>query len=318
MLQPSFQRALPPPRPDGAETFLGERGVNLSGGQMARVNVARAAYAALFARVHVATRARQSRPFVVLLDDVLSAVDAKVQVALVWNLKELATLAQCGILLATHQTHLLSSADAVVYLNGSGRSPDAHELYVGGPSGEVMYPEATRRMSEAQALETALQSQDASLACGGVAVACAGAVASTDLATMACAGHDIDDLAQLSCAPTRAELAAEEAPDTERSRFLKTYGSPSGASREIAIEMVRVRRSVLRSGPRATRPSPVLSKASGAPPALRSTNIRRSPPCRRRSRRSCEPSAAATATATRTRGRGPRVCRWRKTRPPGA
>lgn len=49
--------------PAGDDTEIGERGVNLSGGQKARLALARAAYA---------------RPAIALLDDPLSAVDPKV------------------------------------------------------------------------------------------------------------------------------------------------------------------------------------------------------------------------------------------------
>ena len=49
--------------PDGDETVVGERGISLSGGQKARVSLARAVYA---------------RADIVLLDDVLSAVDSHV------------------------------------------------------------------------------------------------------------------------------------------------------------------------------------------------------------------------------------------------
>ena len=49
--------------PDGDMTMLGERGASLSGGQRARVNLARAVY---------------SDADIYLLDDPLSAVDAKV------------------------------------------------------------------------------------------------------------------------------------------------------------------------------------------------------------------------------------------------
>jgi len=49
--------------PNGDETEIGENGVNLSGGQKARISLARAVY---------------SRNDTYLLDDPLSAVDAKV------------------------------------------------------------------------------------------------------------------------------------------------------------------------------------------------------------------------------------------------
>jgi ABC-type transport system involved in cytochrome bd biosynthesis fused ATPase/permease subunit len=49
--------------PNGQDTFIGEKGVNLSGGQRARIGLARALY---------------SDADIYLLDDPLSAVDANV------------------------------------------------------------------------------------------------------------------------------------------------------------------------------------------------------------------------------------------------
>lgn len=49
--------------PDGDETLVGEKGISLSGGQKARLSLARAVY---------------SRADIYLLDDILSAVDAEV------------------------------------------------------------------------------------------------------------------------------------------------------------------------------------------------------------------------------------------------
>ena len=49
--------------PEGSSTLVGERGMSLSGGQRARLGLARAVY---------------SQPEVILMDDPLSAVDANV------------------------------------------------------------------------------------------------------------------------------------------------------------------------------------------------------------------------------------------------
>ena len=61
--------------PSGDLTEIGERGLNLSGGQKARVALARACYA---------------MADVVLLDDVLSAVDAEVRPRPILELRSLA------------------------------------------------------------------------------------------------------------------------------------------------------------------------------------------------------------------------------------
>ncbi|MEW5316893.1 MAG: hypothetical protein WDW38_008234 [Sanguina aurantia] len=84
----------------GDATELGERGINLSGGQKARVALARACY---------------SRAGIQLLDDPLSAVDPNVG-------RVLFAQAICGLLkgcsriLVTHQRHFLPSCDRVLVL----------------------------------------------------------------------------------------------------------------------------------------------------------------------------------------------------------
>lgn len=90
--------------PAGDNTEIGERGITLSGGQKARINLARAVY---------------TDADIILLDDVLSAVDARVGRHI---------MDQCfqGLLkdktrvLATHQLSLIGSADRVIFLNGDG------------------------------------------------------------------------------------------------------------------------------------------------------------------------------------------------------
>lgn len=90
--------------PAGDQTEVGERGITLSGGQKARISLARAAYA---------------DKDIVLLDDVLSAVDAKVGRNIMNNCI-LGLMKKKTVVLATHQLSLIGSADKVIFLNGDG------------------------------------------------------------------------------------------------------------------------------------------------------------------------------------------------------
>merc|ERR550532_2114189 len=82
--------------PAGDETEIGERGVTLSGGQKARVALARAVF-----------HARSRAPAVVLLDDPLSAVDAHVGLHL-YDRCIRGSLAACTRILVTNQLHFLA------------------------------------------------------------------------------------------------------------------------------------------------------------------------------------------------------------------
>ncbi|KAK2580321.1 hypothetical protein KPH14_012558 [Odynerus spinipes] len=93
--------------PHGDSTVVGERGISLSGGQRARINLARAVYA---------------DADIYLFDDPLSAVDARVARRIVED-------CICGYLknktriLVTHQLQFLKCADQVIVMhNGSARS----------------------------------------------------------------------------------------------------------------------------------------------------------------------------------------------------
>lgn len=87
--------------PAGVETEIGERGINLSGGQKARISFARAMY---------------RNADVVLLDDPLSAVDGHVgEHIFKYGIKKY--LKEKTVILVTHQVHLLANDDVVIILD---------------------------------------------------------------------------------------------------------------------------------------------------------------------------------------------------------
>jgi ATP-binding cassette subfamily B protein len=87
--------------PEGFDTVVGERGVQLSGGQKQRVALARALLA---------------QPKVLVLDDPLSAVDARTETAL---LDALDRRREAGsLLLITHRVSAAARCDRVIVLDG--------------------------------------------------------------------------------------------------------------------------------------------------------------------------------------------------------
>nr|XP_039268765.1 multidrug resistance-associated protein 4-like [Styela clava] len=87
--------------PNGDSTIVGERGVTLSGGQKARVNLARAAY--------------RKNANIYLLDDPLSAVDAAVGNHLFQHCIS-GIMKDKVCILVTHQLQLLQDADIIIIL----------------------------------------------------------------------------------------------------------------------------------------------------------------------------------------------------------
>ena len=84
----------------GDNSKVGERGITLSGGQKARVSLARAVYA---------------RKEIYLLDDPLSAVDAAVGSKIFFNCID-GILKEKTRVLVTHQEFVLEFADKIVLL----------------------------------------------------------------------------------------------------------------------------------------------------------------------------------------------------------
>lgn len=138
---------------DGDETEIGENGIGLSGGQKTRVSIARSFY---------------SRASTLLLDDVLSAVDASTASRLVSDLL-VGDLAQGRtIILVSHQVQLCAPiASKLVLLNDEGRigfdgSADSFlksDLYAGLHEEEIKGESVKTSDSEA----TTLADQDENL-----------------------------------------------------------------------------------------------------------------------------------------------------------
>ncbi|TBU42097.1 multidrug resistance-associated ABC transporter [Dichomitus squalens] len=88
--------------PNGEDTEIGEKGINLSGGQKARVSLARAAY---------------SGADIVLMDDSLSAVDSHVGKRLLDNCLLRGPLADKTRVLVTHALHVLDKTDYIYVMD---------------------------------------------------------------------------------------------------------------------------------------------------------------------------------------------------------
>lgn len=85
--------------PEGLETMVGERGVALSGGQKQRVSIARALIA---------------DPEILLLDDALSAVDAKTETEIINSIKQ--ERQQKTTIITTHRLSSVQHADWIIVL----------------------------------------------------------------------------------------------------------------------------------------------------------------------------------------------------------
>lgn len=85
---------------DGLDTLVGERGVSLSGGQKQRVSISRAFIA---------------NPDILILDDALSAVDARTEARIIENIRE--ERAGKTTLISTHRLSAIEHADLIVVLD---------------------------------------------------------------------------------------------------------------------------------------------------------------------------------------------------------
>ena len=122
--------------PDGYDTIVGERGVQLSGGQKQRVALARALLA---------------EPSVLVLDDPLSAVDARTERAILDAIE--AQRSRRSVVLITHRVAAAARCDTIVVL-GHGRVVDqgTHAELSARPGLYATFAEEQRIESELQRL----------------------------------------------------------------------------------------------------------------------------------------------------------------------
>ncbi|KAF6215602.1 hypothetical protein GE061_010358 [Apolygus lucorum] len=127
--------------PHGDRTMVGERGASLSGGQRARISLARAIYC---------------EADIYLLDDPLSAVDAHVANEMFQNCFK-GFLRNKTVILATHQLQFLDQVDKVIFLQ-MGQIKDT------GSFEELMSRghDFTKIVEESQVTTPAVQSSDVS------------------------------------------------------------------------------------------------------------------------------------------------------------
>ncbi|PEB56488.1 multidrug ABC transporter permease/ATP-binding protein [Bacillus pseudomycoides] len=100
--------------PDGLETLVGEKGVSLSGGQKQRISIARAVI---------------QNPEILILDDSLSAVDARTEAAIIENIRT--ERSGKTTIITTHRLSAVQHADWILVMdNGEVIEEGTHEELV--------------------------------------------------------------------------------------------------------------------------------------------------------------------------------------------
>ena len=100
--------------PDGLETLVGEKGVSLSGGQKQRISIARAVI---------------QNPEILILDDSLSAVDARTEAAIIENIRN--ERSGKTTIITTHRLSATQHADWILVMdNGEVIEEGTHDMLI--------------------------------------------------------------------------------------------------------------------------------------------------------------------------------------------
>ncbi len=131
--------------PQGLQTMVGERGTSLSGGQRQRLTLARAV---------------AGRPRLLVLDDATSAVDPRVEAAILQGLR--ARDAGASVLVVAYRRATIALADEVVYLeHGRVVARGPHDRLLATVSGYADLVTAYERAEAEREREHAYAEQDA-------------------------------------------------------------------------------------------------------------------------------------------------------------
>ncbi|EOH94148.1 ABC transporter ATP-binding protein [Enterococcus pallens] len=123
--------------PLGYDTLVGERGVSLSGGQKQRISIARALVL---------------DPQLLILDDALSAVDAKTEAAILQNIKR--HRKSGSTIIAAHRLSSVMHADEIIVL-------DEGEIIERGKHGQLLEKNGWyKKMWDRQQLEAKVEGED--------------------------------------------------------------------------------------------------------------------------------------------------------------
>ncbi|PGB38792.1 ATP-binding cassette domain-containing protein, partial [Bacillus wiedmannii] len=125
--------------PEGLETLVGEKGVSLSGGQKQRISIARAVI---------------QNPEILILDDSLSAVDARTEAAIIENIRT--ERSGKTTIITTHRLSAVQHADWILVMDeGEVMEEGTHEQLI--QSGGWYAEQFERQQGESESADSGVK-----------------------------------------------------------------------------------------------------------------------------------------------------------------